>query len=345
MVSVIACEYFPTDTPWWSIPAFVGIGYVLLIPACITSSIAAVSIGFDTMWHLLPGLWWPGKLIPQLMLVMLGSAFDIQAQAFMLDLKYVQYAHLPPRSVFRGHIASVVISTFFYVIITDWLVTGYSTGSFCDLDDPQKMVCGWARSTWSNTIFYGLFGTTRMFKLYPILPWCFLIGALIGLVWGVGELISPKIRRRAYERCTAETFAALEKWIFTPVYNVVGWVNPAIALSGMLQWSDQNNLSAATTGIYLAWFFQYYLKRYYTAWWSKYAYLIFAGLSIGITISGLISTLVFSFGAGAGKSIKWWGNQASQNTINWYSYQDKPEGILMHVANGSYFGVSPENFP
>jgi len=69
MVSVIACEYFPTDTPWWSILAFVGIGYVLLIPWCVTESIAATGIGFDTLWHLLPGLWWPGKLIPQLMIV------------------------------------------------------------------------------------------------------------------------------------------------------------------------------------------------------------------------------------------------------------------------------------
>lgn len=37
--------------------------------------------------------------------------------------------------------------------------------------------------------------------------------------------------------------------------------------------------------------------------WSKYAYLIFAGLAVGVAISGLIVTLVFSFGAGKGVSV------------------------------------------
>jgi hypothetical protein len=113
----------------------------------------------------------------------------------------------------------------------------------------------------------------------------------------------------------------------------------------MMQWANGNNLSMATTGIYIAWFFQHYLKRKYTAWWSKYAYIVFAGLSVGITISGLISTLAFGFGAGQGKTIKWWGNQASQGTINWFAYQDKPEGALLHVQDGAKFGVPPSQYP
>lgn len=73
-ISIVTLVVFPTDTPWWSIFAFVGVGYALLIPWCIIESIAATGIGFDTMWHLLPGLWFPGQLVPHLVVVMLGSA-------------------------------------------------------------------------------------------------------------------------------------------------------------------------------------------------------------------------------------------------------------------------------
>lgn len=344
-ISMATLAAFPTGTPWWSVLAFMGVGYALLIPWCIIESIAATGIGFDTMWHLLPGLWWPGKLIPHLIIVMLGSAFEIMAGGFMIDLKYCQYAHMPPRAVFRGHVISVIVNTFFYVIMIDWMVTGYNNGSFCEMDDPQHMVCQWPRQTWTNTIFYGLFGTKRMFKMYPILPWCFLIGAVIGLVWGISEVNAPAIKAKCRARLSAAKYAIVDKGFFIPAGKVLGYINPAIALSGMLNWAGQNNLSMATTGIYIAWFFQYYLKRYKTAWWSKYAYIMFAGLSVGITISGLISTLAFGFGAGAGKTLKWWGNQASESTINYMAFVDKAAGALKDLPERGWFGLEPKDYP
>lgn len=345
-ITVVTLEHFPTDTPFWSIFAFVGIGYFLLVPWCIIESIAATGIGFDTMWHLLPGLWWPGKLVPHLVIVMLGSAFEYQAGGFMIDLKYCQYAHIPPRAVFRGHIVSTVVNVLFYVIIIDWLVTGYSPATFCNMDDPQRMVCQNPRSVWTQTIFYGIFGTTKLFKMYPILPWCFLIGAIIGITWGIVELNAPSFMRHLKTRMSEKSFHAFEKYFWNPAAMVLCYINPAIALSGMLNWSAQNNLSMYTTGIYLAWYFQYYLKRYKTAWWSKYAYIMFAGISVGITISGLISTLSFGFGSGLGKSLKWWGNHASVNTINYKAYTDKKEGVRLQVPKDrGYFGLDSTNYP
>lgn len=293
----------------------------------------------------MPGLWWPGKLVSHLVIVMLGSAFEAQAGGFMIDLKYAQYAHMPPRAIFRGHVVSTIVNVFFYVIIVDWLVTGYSSGTMCQMDDPQLMVCQWPRQTWTNTIFYGLFGTKRMFKIYPLLPWCFLIGACIGLVWAVTEVNAPALKRACARRLSEARYAALDRALFRPAAAVLGYINPAIAVSGMLNWGGQNNLSMATTGIYIAWFFQYYLKRYHIAWWSKYAYILFAGLSVGITISGLISTLVFGFGAGKGKSIEWWGNSASKDTINYLAFTDDAGGVLKPLPAKGYFGLEPNQYP
>jgi hypothetical protein len=127
-----------------------------------------------------------------------------------------------------------------------------------------------------------------MFKLYPVLPWCFLIGALLGLAWVLAEKAMPHVRRSIQGRMNETQFHSFHRYAWQPAASVFRCLNPAIALSGALNWAGNNNLTYATLGIYIAWFFQFYLKRRYTAWWGKYAYLMFAGLSIGVAISGLI---------------------------------------------------------
>lgn len=44
--------------------------------------------------------------------------------------------------------------------------------------------------------------------------------------------------------------------------------------AGALNWTGGNNLSYATTGVYMAFVFMYYIKRHYLAWWEKYNYLL-----------------------------------------------------------------------
>lgn len=72
ILSVVACEAWPTQTPWWSIIGVTVIGTVLTIPWVIIESIANTGIQLNVIWQLLPGLWFPGKPMPQLVIVMLG---------------------------------------------------------------------------------------------------------------------------------------------------------------------------------------------------------------------------------------------------------------------------------
>jgi len=61
--------------------------------------------------------------------------------------------------------------------------------------------------------------------------------------------------------------------------------------------------------------------------WGKYAYLIFAGLNAGVAISGLIVTLVFSFGAG--KNVPSIGGKTT---------------FLSGVLTGSYITTMPPSY-
>jgi hypothetical protein len=123
----------------------------------------------------------------------------------------------------------------------------------------------------------------------------------------------------------------------------VNCLNPAVALFGVLNWAGNNNLTYATLGIYIAWFFQFFLKRRYTAWWGKYAYLIFASLNVGVAISGLNVTLVFSFGAGKNVSFHWWGNDVAQRGVDWQLYNNNAS--LIPLPASGYFGLAPDQYP
>lgn len=266
------------------------------------------------------------------------------AGGFTADLKYAHYAKLPPRAVFRGHVAACVVNCFIYCAILEVMVIYFNEdNTLCQWNNKEHMVCGYANSVFSSVIFFGAFGTNNMFKLYPGLPWCFLIGAILGAAWIIGERVLPRVRQYIQARMGAERFLSFDKYTWKPAASVLSCLNPAVALSGSLNWASNNNLTYATLGIYIAWVFQYFLKRRYTAWWGKYAYLIFAGLNVGVAISALIVTLVFSFGVGQYADFSWWGNDVSQQGADWQLYNNNAS--ILPLPESGYFGLSPDEYP
>lgn len=344
IVSILAVTAWPTNTPWWSILGVTGIGALLTIPWVIIESIASTGISLNVIWQVLPGLWFPGNPMAQLILLMLGGAFEQIAGGFTNELKYAHYAKLPPRAVFRGHVVSSLLNCIIYCAIIELMVAYYNTDdSLCTWNNKEHMVCSYAQSVYASTILFGAFGTNNMFKLYPILPWCFLIGAFLGLGWVLGEKGAPRLRKYLQGRMDESQFASFDKTVWRPASNVLKCIHPAVALSGALQWAGNTNLAYATLGIYLAWFFQYYLKRHYTAWWGKYAYMIFAGLNVGVAISGLIVTLVFSFGAGKNANLGWWGNDVITAGVDYQLYNNNAS--LLPIPSSGHFGLEPDQYP
>lgn len=344
IVSILSVTAWPTNTPWWSILAVTGIGALLTIPWVIIESIASTGISLNVIWQVLPGLWFPGNPMAQLILLMLGGAFEQIAGGFTNELKYAHYAKLPPRAVFRGHVVSSLLNCIIYCAIIELMVAYYNTDdSLCTWNNKEHMVCSYAQSVYASTILFGAFGTNNMFKLYPILPWCFLIGAFLGLGWVLGEKAAPRLRKHLQGRMAESQFASFDKTVWRPASNVLKCIHPAVALSGALQWAGNTNLAYATLGIYLAWFFQYYLKRRYTAWWGKYAYMIFAGLNVGVAVSGLIVTLVFSFGAGKNANLGWWGNDVITAGVDYQLYNNNAS--LLPIPASGHFGLEPDQYP
>lgn len=81
----------------------------------------------------------------------------------------------------------------------------------------------------------------NLFKLYPIYPYCFLIGLIIGVTFAVGQKYGPAIRARAQRTWSEARFARVERFFFYPLSYLVNF-HPAVFWNGALNWTGGNNL-------------------------------------------------------------------------------------------------------
>lgn len=94
------------------------------------------------------------------------------------------------------------------------------------------------------------------------------------------------------------------------------------------------------TGLnYLSWtivgyIFQNRIRRRNLAWWSKYNYILSAGLDTGLAIGSIIVILCFSLsGLNGGEFPAWWGVTIAETTL------DATDGAIKTLlAEGEYFG-------
>lgn len=249
------------------------------------------------------------------------------------------YAKIPPRAVFRAQVIAVLLNCFVFVGMLDWMVVNFNDGTLCEWNNKSRFVCTNAVLVFASAITYGAFGVKNMFELYPILPWCFLIGSFLGITWGFSRRYGSRIRDYVQRRSSEGSFVLYNKFFFKPL-SYLKTLDPAVCWAGALNWTGGNNLTYATNGIYVSFIFMYYVKRRYSAWWEKYNYLIEAGFGVGVALSAIIQTFAFDF---TGKSIDWWGNSVMISGVDYQSYNQN--ATLLPLPESGYFGPDPEQYP
>lgn len=357
---VAALEAWPTHTPWWALLTLIGLNAVFLVPAAIMVAAANVTLTTGVLFQLLAGVWFAGNPQAQVIMQAYGSNFQSQADNYISDQKLAHYAKLPPRAIFRGQTIAVFLNCFIFIGLLNWMVANFNQGTLCTWKNEQHFVCTDAVLYYASAVQYGAFGVKNLFKLYPILPWCFLMGSGAGIIWACTQKYGPGIRERARLNWSEQRYEFFDKWFFHP-FSYLNWFDPAVTWAGALNWTGGNNLTYATNALYLSFIFMYYIKRHYGAWWEKYNYLIEAGFDVGVAISGyvanppsynnradlclsIIQTLIFAFSNGGnGITISWWGNDVSQAGVDYLSYTQN--ATLYPIPASGYFGLSPEQYP
>ncbi|CAN6675128.1 oligopeptide transporter 2 [Trichomonascus vanleenenianus] len=338
---IIALKVYPVHTPVWSLFAVIGISAVLIIPAALLLSVANVSLGFNVLFQLLGGLWFAGNPEASIIVTAYGSNFDSQTENYLSDQKLGHYAKLPPRALFRGQMTAVLINCFIFIGFLNWMVSNFQKDSLCTWDNPEHFVCTDAVLVFASAVEFGAFGVRNMFTLYPILPWCFLMGAVVGLVFALAHKYGSTIRSHCRRTMSEARFEFFDKHAFNYLAKLKTF-NPAVFWAGALNWTGGNNLSYATNALYLSFIFMYYIKRRYTAWFQKYNYLLESGFDVGVAISGIIQTFAFNFGS-KDISINWWGNTVSQAGVDFQSYNQN--ATLLPIPAKGYFGPDKKDWP
>ncbi|CAI7088434.1 BBT_collapsed_G0014010.mRNA.1.CDS.1 [Saccharomyces cerevisiae] len=155
-------------------------------------------------------------------------------------------------------------------------------------------------------------GQKRIFNyIYPIFKWCWLIGACIGIFFGVWK-----------------------RWgKFYPRY-----FDPMLFVGGMLNMGPPYNLMYYTSGMIVSYISQYYMKRHHLNLWEKYNYVLSAGFSTGLVLSAIIIFFAVQY---KDTAFNWWGNTVPYAGADGVGY---PLKNITDTANG-YFGYAPGHYP
>lgn len=310
VLSIICVQVYPAQTPTWTIFFALAINLVFLVPLTMLRAVSGTTFGLNVLVELIIGYAVPGNGLALMYVKAIGYNIDGQAQNYISDQKLTHYALIPPRALFRCQLLSTFISCFVSLGMVQFLMTGIK--DYCMPGNKQRFTCPNSTTFYSALITWGVIGPQKSFQLYPILKWCFLIGAGAGLVCLVFKWYGPQKLTRRFQ--------------------------PTLFIIGLLAWAPYN-LSYQTMGLYMSIGFMWFIRTRFTAWWSKYNYTLLAALTAGLAFSSIIVFFAVQY---HDKLIDWWGNNVS------YEGYEGVAGSLMNAtlqAPDGYFGPRKGQFP
>jgi hypothetical protein len=143
------------------------------------------------------------------------------------------------------------------------------------------------------------------------MKYCFLLGFLLAIFWWVVKRLGPAVRAASQNALPAGAFNLLNAVAFKPI-SMFKHIHPSLIMNGMITWAPYN-LTFWTGGFYTSFAFMYYLRRYKTAWWEKYNYVLSAGFTGGMAFSAIIIFFAVQYYP---KGIVWWGNTVNDGTLD-----------------------------
>lgn len=310
--SIIVVTNWPElGTPVWTLFFVIIINFVFLIPMSYLNAISGSTEGLNVVTELVVGYALPGH--PEALMLVKAFGYNINGQAdnYTSDQKMGFYAKLPPRAMYRGQVTSAVITALVCYAVVQFVDT--QIPGICTPDQPSKFNCeNGSQVYFSSSVLWGAIGPARIFsEIYPTLKYTFLLGFLLGLTWWAVKNYGSVVRGAAKSSLPNGLYTAIDMVLFTPIswlYNV----HPSLIFNGALFWAP-TNLSYFTTGLYVSFGFNYYLRRYKTAWWERYNYVLSAALDGGVAFAGLIIFFALQYHP---INLDWWGTDGAFDTLD-----------------------------
>ncbi|KPV72916.1 uncharacterized protein RHOBADRAFT_39051 [Rhodotorula graminis WP1] len=303
-LTIVTVACWPTEMPVWSVLVAIAMGLVYLLPSCYVFAMTSYQVAINLIVELVGGYIIPGLPLGNMLFKLYGTNVLNLGQLFVQDLKLGHYMKIPPRATFTVQIVSTFVTAFVQVGVKRWLMS--AVPDLCAPDQSARLICPYTQTYFSNSIIWGLVGPARQFNhgdYYNGILYAMLIGAILPLL----------------------TWLASRRWR----QSWVGHINAPVALAGL-------TLIPPATGInYSSWFFvgfifQFIVRRRHFRWWSKYNFILSAGLDAGTILSALVIFFTLQLPKNGTISLNWWGNNVFTETADWAGLPLKtapPEGF------------------
>lgn len=284
-IAVVAA--YDTQLPVWGLIVSVLISLVNFLPQGLLEAITNQHVGLNIITELIGGYMFPGKPIANLMVKLYGFIPMRQGLDFSRDLKLAQYMKVPPVLLFWMQIYSTVLAALVNVGVQRWM--RFNIDGICNTDQSNGFICANGRTIYNASIIWGAVGPQRMFSpgaMYNAILWFFLIGVIV-----------PFGTYALHRRWPRKWFGKLNAPVF---FTGPGNIPPATGV---------NYASFALIGF----IFNYLIKKRWRAWWTKYNYVLSAGLDSGVAIATVVIFLCVTYPGG---KLSWWGNNVWKNTLD-----------------------------
>jgi OPT family small oligopeptide transporter len=330
---IILTTWTQLDTPVWTIFFVVGLNLVFLVPMSYLYAISGTTEGLNVVTELIVGYALPGH--PEALMFVKAFGYNINGQAdnYISDQKMGFYSQIPPRAMYRGQVLSAFITAIVCYAVVDFV--DHNIEGICTPDQSQRFTCADSAVVFfASSVVWGALGPKRVFtQLYPAIKYCFLLGFLLALGWWSIKRMGPRVRSGAKSILPAGIFGVLNLVLFKPI-SWMKHVHPSLVMNGMITWAPRN-LSFWIASIYPAFIFMYWIKRYKTAWWEKYTYILQAALTGGVAFSAII---IFFAVQWKEVDLSWWGTNILDNTRDGGSESLPPLILKTELPATGHFG-------
>jgi len=311
-IGIISIEVWPTQMPVWAFVLALLISFFYVIPIGMIQAITNQQVGLNVITELIIGFALPGHPVAMMMFKTWGYITMVQALTFASDFKLGHYMKIAPRSMFWSQVVATVIAGTVQLGVQAWMFTNIP--DMCSPTQKDGFICPSTEVFGTASIIWGVIGPQRQFakgQTYYPLVFFFLVGA-----------ITPVITFALTKRFPNSFF----KYINMPViFNGTGLIPPATAIN-FVPWAA------------VGFVFQYLIRRRHFAWWTKYNYILSAGLDSGVAISIIVIFFALQFpqnGAIGLTNIQvWWGNTVPFTGADGLGTPVRP------LAPGATFGPS-----
>ncbi|KAG0264047.1 hypothetical protein DFQ27_001440 [Actinomortierella ambigua] len=313
-LSIATCAIWEL-MPWWGVILALCIALIFVLPIGVVQAVTNQQPGLHIITEYIFGYIRPGYPIDNVTFKTYGYIVNIQALAFVLDLKLGHYLKIPPRIMFMTQLVSTAVCSTINLATAVWLVD--TRPNICTREG-YPFTCRSTNTFYAASVIWGAIAPARVFgqedgAIYSPTQWGFFIGALAPIPFWVLTKMYPNVR-----------WLQLVHW---PVLlTLIGNMPPALPYF-------------YTNGFFWGFIFSFVLRRYRFGWWARYSYLTSAGLDTGVALATIIIFFTLQI-HGKVKIPHWWGNPNMD--IDWEnaSIEEKNAASLDHCYHGysNYFG-------